>query len=89
MVTSMKSTHESVPFKYSVVRLYNIFMLNTVYMVLTWGNNPKRPCCLGSIKQRKQFQVTHCGEHRDAPPSRCPEVPDLLPSLNSEYLQII
>ena len=31
MITSMKSTHESVPFKYSVVRLYSTFMLNIVY----------------------------------------------------------
>ena len=27
MITSMKSTHESVPFKHSVVRLYSSFMI--------------------------------------------------------------
>ena len=30
MITSMKSRHESVPFKHSVVRLYSSFMLNIV-----------------------------------------------------------
>ena len=30
MLTPMKSTHESVPFKHSVVRLYSSFMLNMV-----------------------------------------------------------
>ena len=30
MITSTKSTHESVPFKHSVARLYSTFMLNIV-----------------------------------------------------------
>ena len=34
----MKSTHGSVPFKHSVVRLYiAAYMLNIVERVLTWG----------------------------------------------------
>ena len=30
MITSMKSTHESVPFKDGVVRLYSYFVLNSI-----------------------------------------------------------
>ena len=43
MVTSMKSTHESVPFKHSVVRLYySSVTLNIIRQaVLTWGNKLK------------------------------------------------
>ena len=39
MITSMKSTHERVPFKDSVVRLYSTFMLNIVE--LTLGNKQR------------------------------------------------
>ena len=35
----MKLTHESVPFKNSVVRKYSSSMLNIVEAVLPWGNN--------------------------------------------------
>ena len=35
MITSMKSTHETVPFKHKYMAT------NIVYTVLTWGNNLK------------------------------------------------
>ena len=40
----MKSTHGSVPFKQTVVRLcMAAYMLNIVEAVLTWGNNGISP----------------------------------------------
>ena len=47
MITSMKSTHESGPFKHSVVRLYSSFARNNyiVKAVLIWGNTPE--CGMG------------------------------------------
>ena len=50
MITSMKSTHGSVPFKHNVVRLYIAALLNMVQAVLTWGNNQWPASIMNAIR---------------------------------------
>ena len=56
MVTPMKSTHESVPFKHKVVSwfvTYSSFVLNILLqVVLTWENN------LQNLKEKKMQAPT-------------------------------
>ena len=56
MVISMTSTHESVPFKRSVVRIS--FLLNIIQAVLTWRNN-QVPCLgrPGTDRMGSHYQI--------------------------------
>ena len=63
MITSMKSTHESIPFKHSVVVIYCSFMLNIVDSIggVNMGNNSISPMITSMKSTHKCPIQTQCG----------------------------